>query len=317
MSSEAIVHSVETKKSVPPCPESPIDCAKLNEQLGDRALDNAGVEVGIPPTEKVPVFGKTPERLMFAIKMQLKSQIGSIETSGKENLEKLPKDKKIVVVTTHISDMDIPLTINALGNDLNLMITNESVHHKFSGEPSMNISMRLIGKDNFLPIDFAGKGIEKHPTVFNPDNFEPMIKAMDGGKSMIVAGHNPSLESHLERGGYGAVYLAEMTDAIILPVSADILSEENLGTEQNKFKTFLKKPDARVQIGEPFYLNKIENVEKIKELMNKRKSGVQLTQEERLEFSDLVKALKEASQLLMKNLAKITPIEKRGDIVTE
>src|SRR6202044_1004644 len=101
----------------------------------------------------------------------------------------------------------------------------------------------------FLPIDFAGKGADKRPTAFNPDNFVPMMEAMDKGKAMIIAGHNPSLEGHLEEGGYGAVYLAEMADATILPVSIDIISTENLGTARNRMKTFLHKPDARVRIG--------------------------------------------------------------------
>lgn len=262
-------------------------------------------------------FRQTPKLLMRAIETQLKIQLGKIETSGRENLEKLPKDKKVVIATTHISDMDIPLTVHALGNDLDLVITNQSVHYKFTSEPSMNITMRLIGKDNFLPIDFTGKGTKKHPIGFNPDNFTPMMEAMDKGKAIIVAGHNPSLEGRLEEPGYGATYLAEMANAIILPVSVGIISKENLGTAQNVLKTFFKKPNAHVQIGEPFFLEKIEGIEKMKELMDKRKEGNRLTAEEVSEFSKLKKGLKEQSEVLIKKLAEITPEEKRGDIILE
>jgi hypothetical protein len=108
-----------------------------------------------------------------------------------------------------------------------------------------------------------------------------------------------------------------MTSAVILPVSVDILSKENFGTARNLFKTFLKKPNARVQVGEPFSLDKIENLERIKELTDKRKSGAHLTHEEISEFSKITKELREKSEVLIKKLAEITPEEKRGDISLE
>jgi hypothetical protein len=103
-----------------------------------------------------------------------------------------------------------------------------------------------------------------------------------------------------------------MADAMILPVSIDIVFEENLGMAQNKLKTFLYKPDAIVRIGEPFFLEKIESIERMKELMDKRKNGLRLTHEEVSEFSQLSKNLREQSQVLMKKLAEITPEEKGG-----
>lgn len=268
-------------------------------------------------TKEATTFRQTSRRLMRAIELQLKTQLGKIEISGMENLEKIPKDKKVVVAPDHKTDMAVPLTVHALGDSLDLVITNESVHHKFTGEPSMNLGMRLVGRDNFLPIDFMGKGTDKHPTAFNPDNFIPMMKAMDKGKTTIVAAHNPSLGGHLEQGGYGAVYLAEMTDAVIIPVSIDIISKENLGMAQNVLRTFLKKPDVHIQIGEPFSLDKIEDIGKMKELMDKRKGGERLTHEEFSEFSRITEDLKEQSEALMKRLVEITPIEKRGDIIPE
>jgi hypothetical protein len=146
---------------------------------------------------------KTSERLMRAIELHLNIQLGKITINGKENLEKLPKDKKVVVVPTHISDMDIPLTVYAVGNALDVTISNQSVHHDWKNEPSMKAAMLAAGEDNFLPIDFIGRGTDKRPGTFNPDNFVPMMEAMDQEKAMIVPGHNPSLAGHLEEGGYG------------------------------------------------------------------------------------------------------------------
>jgi len=271
--------------------------------------------------DRLTHFGKTSDRLMQSVNLLIKSaHLGEIKISGRENLNKIPKDEKIVVACTHISDVDVPIAIHALGNDLELKISDQSVHHNFKKEPSMNISMNIAGKDNFFPIDYAGSGTEKHSSTFNPDNFVPMIKAMDKGASIVIAGHNPSTEGHLEKGGYAATYLAEMTDAIILPVSVDILAKQpngndSLGMIKHFFKTLFKKSDVFVQIGQPFHLDKIEGIEKVKEMIDKRKNGIRLDREEFSEFTRLLDEIRERSKIIISKLAEITPVGKRGDVI--
>ena len=96
----------------------------------------------------------TPRRLMLAIDALLKLQTKNIEIEGSEHIKEIPLNRKVIVATTHLSDLDVPLTVHALGNELNLVITNESVHHHFKEEAPTNIGLRLAGKENFISIDY-------------------------------------------------------------------------------------------------------------------------------------------------------------------
>src|SRR5581483_7642846 len=111
-----------------------------------------------PESEQVKKERKgSPKRLMLAIEGLLKTTSGKVEVSGRENLAEIPHDRNIIVVTSHISDIDIPLSVKALGNDLDLAIVNESVHHSFRQEANTNIGLHIAGKDNFIPLDFHKK----------------------------------------------------------------------------------------------------------------------------------------------------------------
>ena len=136
----------------------------------------------------------TPRRLMLALEALVKLQTKSIEVDGKEHVKEIPPDSKVVVATTHLSDLDVPLSAYALGNELNLVITNESVHHHFNQEAPTNIGLHIAGKENFIPIDYKKTGGKKRPRGFNPDNFVPMAEALENGKGVVIASQNPSPE---------------------------------------------------------------------------------------------------------------------------
>ena len=95
------------------------------------------------------------KRLMLSIEALLKTQVsGEPEIQGIEHLAGIPKGRKIIIATSHISDIDIPLSIKAVGYNLDLKITNESVHHSFLQEAGTNIGLHISGKKNYIPIDF-------------------------------------------------------------------------------------------------------------------------------------------------------------------
>jgi hypothetical protein len=250
-----------------------------------------------------------PQRLWLANEANLRLAVGQVRIEGKENIKGIPPGAKVVVLTTHLNDLSVPAAIHALGRDLDLVVTNQSIHHEFGGgqgEIAANIGMRVAGKGNFIAIDYErNKEGEKSPKAFNPENFQPMIDALDKGKSIIMAAHNPTKEAlpNLDgvKGGYGGVYLAELADAYILPVtvtlSQDVMDSYNL-------KTLLNKPDAFVIIGKPFKLEKIPGIERFAELTKKREDEGKLNDEERIEFSGLAHALREKSLLVMKQLSE-------------
>jgi hypothetical protein len=107
-----------------------------------------------PDLEQKVKREKTPKRLMLSIEALLKLQISDLKVEGLENLKELPPDAKVIVATSHTTDIDMPIAIKGLGNELNLAVANESVHHHFSEEAPTNIGLRVAGKDNFIPIDY-------------------------------------------------------------------------------------------------------------------------------------------------------------------
>ena len=264
--------------------------------------------------EKVEEQAKehSPKRLMLAFEALVKLQVGEVHVNGKDHIAEIPRGRKVVVASTHLSDLDVPLAVSALGDDLDLAVVNMSVHHSWrlkSGEPSTYAGMVAAGKDNFIPVDFEKdpETGEKKSGAFNPDNFQPMLEALNGGKRVLIAAHNPSHDFKIDSAGYGAAYLAELGDAVILPIAIRLESDGEIGLYGTAAKTFLKKPNATIEIGSPFELPKIEGIERLGEILEKRKRGEKLTPEERQEFLGLTAALRERSGELMGKVAELLP----------
>ena len=78
----------------------------------------------LKPAEKVP------QRLWLANEVNLKMIVKDVKVSGKENLEAIPKDAKVVIMTTHMTDFDIPVAIHTLAKDLNIVVMNGDILRK-------------------------------------------------------------------------------------------------------------------------------------------------------------------------------------------
>jgi hypothetical protein len=255
----------------------------------------------------------TSKRLMLALETAVKLSIKEVSVSGKESLALIPPGKRVIIVTSHISDMDVPIVASVLGPDFDLTIANESTHHSFFQHPGPNIGMKLAGKDNFIGVDFKPQpGTKPNQGQFNPENFEPMSEALERGKTVIIAGHSPTNKMELQKGGYGAVYLAGMTEGVVLlPVAVNLYGKEDM-TNEELHTVKKEKPSARVEIGQPIELNKIPGIEELGLLMEKRKGGVILDKTERERFSKLTDSLREHSQFVTARIAEMVPNEKRG-----
>ena len=265
------------------------------------------------------VWGQTKQklwggyRLRLALEAHIKPVTGEIRISGEEHIKEIPPYKKVIIVTTHISDLDVPIAASKLSKYFNIAITNESISHSFLGEPSTNVGMRIAGKENFIPIDY--KKVEgKKQGAFNPENFKPMKEALEKGKAIIIAGHNPTQKWRLPKGGYGAAYLSDITDnAVILPVTVNIESDEPVGMADTILKNIRQKPNVSIYINKPIELKKIPGIEDMANIMKKHENGEKLTREERKRFSELKKALQNQSDKIMKQLAANQPNVKKGE----
>ncbi len=256
----------------------------------------------------------------------LKLQVANIDIKGKEHFSEIPANAKIVVVSTHLTDVDMQLAIEAVGHDMDLAITNQSLLHEFRTSPDMYAAMKISGKGNFIPVDYErvkvkekdNEGKEKTvkksvPGPFNPDNFVPAMEALEKGKSVLVAAHNSSSEVQdidSLHGGYGAVYLALSTGAYILPV-ASRLDRADAGMSKDQVKNLMNRPNAEVVIGKPFQLEKIPGIEHYSELLKKRKelaeNGAVLAPEEFEEFSRIGRILREQSRMVIEKLREQLP----------
>ncbi|MCX6753667.1 MAG: hypothetical protein NTV03_01260 [Candidatus Nomurabacteria bacterium] len=252
-------------------------------------------------------------RLWLANESIIKLALGEIKIEGKENIDKIPLNANIVIMSTHLTDLDIPIVIHSIARDLDIAVTNMSVHHKFfgkEGEPSTNIGMRIAGKDNFIPIDYKrdtkGPG-NKSAVSFNPNNFETAAESIDKGRAILIAAHKPLPEAKnsLEnvKGGYGGVYLSQLREnTYILPVT--VVLDKAAGMHGNELDTLKKKPNASVVIGEPFKPEKIPNIEQFSILTKKREGGEILNDEEMKEFSKISHALRNQSENIIQLMSK-------------
>lgn len=254
-------------------------------------------------------------RLRKIVELGIAPLISGVEIKGKEHLDELPPEKRVVVATTHISDIDIPIALKALGEDLDLVISDMSTNHLFKNI-GIKAGLMAAGEHNFKPIDFVEQKEGFPIAKFNPDNFIEMTEKTD--KDVIVAAHNPSRRGTLEDGGVGAVYLAQLADSVILPVAVNIPTTEQyqstsnfLETAKNVVKTITERPKAEVSLGAPITFEKIEGIDDYKKILDKRKSGDKLSREEIDRFKEISAELRKQSESLMEVLSQMTPEEKR------
>ena len=240
-------------------------------------------------------------------------QFNKIDVIGRENITKIPKGKKVIVVTTHLSDRDVPLAIGMLGDEFESVGWAEaSTHEKFRENPGGYIGRKLSGSEHSYSVDTTKAGGAERG-VFNPDDFEPMKEALSDGKTMFVAGYYKSTNDWKlpDRGGYGAVLLAQTQDTVLLPVAINTKTKEQTGMGAHPLKAITQRPDVDVVIGEPFELGKIFGAERMGEIMKSRKDGP-LSKEDREEFSSLSEKLRGESDVVMEHLAELLPEDKRG-----
>lgn len=244
---------------------------------------------------------ETSKRLLNSIESMLKIQVKEIKVNGREHLKEIPEGKKVIVVTTHVTDLDIPVTIKTLGKDFDFVVTHESVQDDIKKDPKAYLVNQIAGQDNFLPVEY--KKIDgKKVAGFNPDDYENIKDVLGAGeKTVIFSAHNPSHQNKLEKGGYGAVYLAQLTpDSILLPVSVNIT------------KAGMVRSNAEVTISEPIIPSSIEGVEHFSEIFEKRSNGQKLTKDDIEEFSRIKNELQDQTNEIMHVLAANISPEKRG-----
>lgn len=256
-------------------------------------------------------FGESSRRLMKLLDVAVNSMFKKVEVEGEANLEKIPDDKKVIIVTTHVSDMDMPIIAKVLGNKFGLVITDLSIHRSpllslKSSDPTIG-GVLIAGRENFLPISYSQEKGRRTGLIKREDS-ERIKEALGKGKTVMIAAHNPSFDGKMPpKPGFIATRCAQtVEDAIILPVSVD-----TSGGSKFSPKDLIRKKEARVVIGEPFSLNdpdaKIAG-DRVEELL--AKGNLNETQREELHSARV--QFNRESEKIMRVLASLLPPEKRG-----
>jgi len=243
---------------------------------------------------------QTPTALMLGVEALLAGVIKSLDVRYDPEAEIDPAESYIVAIS-HKTGLDVPIVIKALGDVLDLAVTDQSTHHgpMRLSDPT-TISVKIIGEENFIPISYVQDGREKRPS-FNPADAYAMTSAMERGKSLIVAAHNPSDKVAVQdlntvRPGYTAALLAHLTGAKILPVLVDI-DEQGQG--------IMRRKNARVFVGAPYAIEGEQDMGDMQTIMNKRGEGMPLSEDERRKFFRLSGALKDTGRHILDSIAHL------------
>jgi hypothetical protein len=268
--------------------------------------------------EKLALRGRMA--IWLWVKFALK---GPVHAEGLKNLETISANDHAILACSHISDGDMPTAAAVLAPYLDLAFVNPSTTYYFNFslrerkmDLPVHIAMRFVGRKHFFPFTaHFDKSVPRsgRQGMFDPDDFVPMKNAMEeNGKSLMIAAHSPSWGTLPEKGGVGAVYLAQITkNGVVLPVATAMTG--HVMAEDEKIRSFINKPSAKVIIGEPIKLGKIDGIEKITDLIKQRRGGTELSAGAKEEMARIKQELKKQSDLLMQKIAELLPEKNRGD----
>lgn len=253
----------------------------------------------------------TDESLRGKVDKMLKVFCKSFKVEGKENLQEaqeLDKNSKFIIASSHISNLDAPASISALGDRLDVQVTTESVLH---GLTPQEVLFRLGGKEHFSTFEYQKtKGGKR--SVFNPEDFEVLSEQMDQGKSPWIAIHPFTTKDEMQDPRIGSAYLAQKTGAKIIPTALELDGGSiNMEGPLELVKGVAKRADAVYHVGEVIDLPPVD-VSIIEKVLAKRAHHERVSKEEREEFGRVHKELKSQADQIASAIAKMLPDDQRG-----
>lgn len=207
------------------------------------------------PNQEPPKRKPSPFRLRRAMELLAKVASKKVTIEGKENLAQLKPDEKVIFVTTHLKDSDVPIAFTTLASDFDIAMVNISGHSSPKQDIFSYAGIKVAGSSAFLPISYRGHLTHWSPDNFQKEDFQPMQEALKKGKAVMIAAYSPTKEQILpQRPGFGAMYLAELTGATLVPITVNQASQAELAGQagiKGMVTTVLKRPEVTVTYGEP------------------------------------------------------------------
>lgn len=213
--------------------------------------------------------------LRFRAAMWLNSELVTQrpEVVGLENLEKIPKNVNPIIAGSHLrSDASIQIIARELSSRFNIGIAIQAGNRR---DPLINTLLTLVGQSNFYDIDNTteikkvnGKTEKIHKYKINLNNYEVMKKAMEKGKTMLVAAHYAPIYDGIlpKKPGFAVIYLAHLSgQRVVVPVALNIQTDNEdtgrIDRLSNIVKNLIlgKRPKSKMTICEPITLDPIDS----------------------------------------------------------
>lgn len=269
------------------------------------------IESDIVPRKKISRIGK-------AAKFNSETKLNKPAIEGLENLINIPKTEKLIIASTHLSDIDTETAIATVAPYRDVSVADQSTH---SEVPILGSIMRFLGENELYGVSSRfGKKKTWLPTFrLNPKDYEAMRVPLEKGRALVIAAHQPTHEWKLpNKPGLGAVYLAQITGGTILPTAIDIHNPQFVDfpiISPDILKRLLqgKRLDVKVAFGKPIKLSPIpsEEIKLLNKFLNHDERHT-LTNAEIDRSRAILEKLKLQGSEIMKSLAGMLPQEKRG-----
>lgn len=163
-------------------------------------------------------------RTVLTLNRLINAGPGILSVEGFDNLQNALGERAIIMAISHRTAQDISLTAGVVS----LVTTNIgiAVMSDLYRRPVEGSQLRLAGLGSFYPIGWDLINGKEVPRKFDPDEYKPMLSALDNGRSILISAHNPSNGVLPKKPGGAAAYLARKSGLSVLPISVEISGQK-------------------------------------------------------------------------------------------
>ena len=273
---------------------------------------------------------KTPSRLIKYGELIINNFCKNYEVDGFDGLKNFKdehKEDKFIITGSHMNNLDVPAALKTLGPEFNLQVTGNELFMKRGKYLAQNIGVNTLFYDRFTTLGQKDEtktienteGEKKKVTiesgVFRPENFTELDKQMEKGRTPWMAAHSFSEEGKMRQVDNGALVEAYRQNAWVIPTALELTSgSKNLQGIKEITKN-LKDSGAIYHIGQPYKPRALPigyDINILTDVINKRKAGEEISQEEFENFKFVNHFLSEQTEKLGEIISAMLPEEQRG-----
>ena len=272
----------------------------------------------------------TPNRLIKYGELVINSLCKNYETQGFDELKNFKNEHqadKFVITGSHMNNLDVPAALKTLGPEFNLQVTGNELFEKKIKYLAQNIGVNTLFHDRFTTLgQKAEDKIEEGPDgkkkkvtiesgVFRPENFTELDKQMEKGRTLWMATHSFSEEGKMRQVDNGALIEAYRQNAWVIPTALELTSGSKNMQGVKEIAKNLKDSGAVYHIGKPYKPEALPegyDINILTDVVNKRKSGEEVSPAEFEAFKNVHHFLSEQTEKLGKIISDMLPEEQRG-----